>query len=57
MNDQLERIFEFMALQRVRAPASRDAAEAVLAQTVKGTMKVMLANGRMPPPPPGLELD
>jgi len=50
----LENIFEFMALQRVRVPAARDAAEAMLAQTVKATMKLMLANGSLPPPPPGL---
>ncbi|WP_426390347.1 DUF4238 domain-containing protein [Variovorax sp. R-27] len=55
VNDRLENIFQFMALQRVRVPASRDAAEAMLAQTVKDTMKVMLANGKLPPPPPGLE--
>lgn len=55
MNDRLENIFQFMALQRVRVPAARDTAEAMLAQTVKDTMKVMLANGQLPPPPPGLE--
>jgi hypothetical protein len=55
VNDRLENIFQFIALQRVRVPASRDAAEAVLAQTVKDTMTVMLANGKLPPPPPGLE--
>lgn len=55
VNDRLENIFQFMALQRVRVPASRDVAEAMLAQTVKDTMKVMLANGKLPPPPPGLE--
>lgn len=55
VNDRLENIFQFIALQRVRVPASRDAAESMLAQTVKDTMKVMLANGKMPSPPPGLE--
>lgn len=55
VNDRLENIFQFMTLQRVRVPASRDAAEAMLAQTVKDTMKVMLANGQLPPPPPSLE--
>lgn len=54
-NDRLENIFQFMSLQRVRVPAARDAVEATLAQTVKDTMKVMLANGRLPPPPLGLE--
>jgi hypothetical protein len=55
VNDRLENIFQFMALQRVRVPAARDAMEAMLAQTIKDTMKVALANGDLPPPPPGLE--
>lgn len=55
VNDALERIFQFVALQRVRVPACRDIAEAMLAQTVKDTMNVMLANGRLPPPPAGQE--
>ncbi len=54
-NDRLANIFEFMTLQRVRVPAARDAVEAMLAQTVKDTMTLMLANGELPPPPPGLE--
>lgn len=54
-NDRLENIFQFIALQRARVPACRDIAEAMLAQTVKDTMSVMLANGKLPPPPPGLE--
>ena len=54
VNDRLENIFQFIALQRVRVPASRDAAESMLAQTVKDTMEVMLANGKLAPPPPGL---
>lgn len=55
VNERLEKIFEFMTLQRVRVPASRDMVEAALAQTVKDTMKVMLASGELPPPPAGLE--
>lgn len=54
-NDRLENIFQFIALQRARVPACRDIAEAMLAQTVKDTMNVMLTNGKLPPPPPGLE--
>jgi hypothetical protein len=53
VNDRLENIFQFIALQRARVPAGRDAAEAMRAQTVKDTMKVMLANAMGPPPPPG----
>lgn len=55
VNDRLESIFEFMSLQRVRVPASRDATEAVLAQSVKDAMKLMLRNGAIPPPPSGFE--
>jgi Protein of unknown function (DUF4238) len=55
VDDRLENIFQFMALQRVRVPAARDLVEAMLAQSVKDTMTVMLANGTLPSPPPGLE--
>lgn len=55
VNNRLENIFQFMALQRARVPAARDAVEATLAQIVKDTMKVMLANGELSPPPLGLE--
>lgn len=55
VNDRLQNIFEFMSLQRVRVPAARDAVEATLAQTVKDTIKVMLANGELPALPQGLE--
>jgi hypothetical protein len=51
VNDRLENIFQFIALQRVRVPAARDAAESMLAKTVKDTMKVMLANGKSTSPP------
>ncbi|CAE6967906.1 DUF4238 domain-containing protein [Paraburkholderia domus] len=55
VNDRLESIFEFMAVQRARVPAARDVSEAALAQTLKDAMTVMLAKGRLPPPPPGLD--
>jgi hypothetical protein len=55
VNDRLESIFQFIALQRVRVPASRDLVEAVLAQTAKDTLHTLMASGRVPPPPPGLE--
>jgi hypothetical protein len=57
VNDRLENIFMFMALQRARVPAMRDAAEAMMAQAVKDSMQVMLKSGRLPPPPPGLKLE
>src|SRR3546814_20733456 len=55
VNDRLENIFEFMALQRDRVPAARDAIEASLAQMVKATMKVNVANGKLPQLPTGRE--
>lgn len=55
VNDRLQNIFQFIALQRVRVPASRDMAELMLAQTVKDTMRSMLASGKIPPLPQGLE--
>ena len=55
VNDRLENIFQFISLQRVRVPANRDTAEAMLARVVKDTIKVMLTNGKLPPPPPGLD--
>lgn len=57
VNDRLETIFTFMALQRARVPAMRDAAEAMMARTAKDTMQVMLKSGSLPPPPPGLKLE
>ncbi|MGX9718262.1 DUF4238 domain-containing protein [Janthinobacterium lividum] len=54
-NDRIENIMQFMSLQRVRVPAARDVAEAVLAQTVKDTLAMMLAEGKLPKLPPGLE--
>lgn len=54
-NDRLENILQFMSLQRVRVPAARDVAEAVLAQTVKDTLSMMLNEGKLPALPAGLE--
>jgi hypothetical protein len=54
-NERLENIYEFMSLQRVRVPASRDLSEAILARTVKDTMQNMLATGKLPPPPASLK--
>lgn len=55
VNDRLHHLFEFMSLQRVRVPAARDAAEAMLAQTVKDTMLSMRRKGELPEPPAGME--
>ncbi|WP_366946012.1 DUF4238 domain-containing protein [Polaromonas sp.] len=48
VNDRLENIFEFMALQRARVPASRDGTEAALSEKVRATMVDMLQNGKLP---------
>lgn len=55
MDEKLNNIFEFIALQRARVPASRDAVEAMLAATVKTSMKTMLETGKLPLPPKGFE--
>jgi hypothetical protein len=55
VNDRLEHLFGFMSLQRVRVPAARDAAEAVLAHTVKDTMQSMQRKGALPELPAGME--
>jgi hypothetical protein len=55
VNDALMTVFEFMALQRVRVPASRDATEARLASSVKELFLQLHAAGELPPMPPVLE--
>ena len=54
VNNSLQELFEFMLLQRVRVPASRDATEAKLAAQVHQTLLDMVASGQVPPPPSGL---
>ncbi len=56
VNDELETLFQFMALQRVRVPASRDVTEAKLSNLVRRTMHRMHAAGQLPPMPSGLKL-
>lgn len=51
VNDVLESIFEFIALQLVRVPASRDASEARFAATVKASLNKLHEAGRLPPAP------
>jgi hypothetical protein len=55
VNNSLEDIFKFIALQRVRVPASRDASEAMSAEHVKSTARILDATGKLPPKPKGLE--
>lgn len=51
----LEDIYAFIALQRARVPAARDAFEVMLAESVKTTMKVLDRAGKLPPMPKGFE--
>lgn len=54
INDSLLDLFQFMALQRVRVPASRDANEAKLAALVKTTFFQLHAEGKLPEVPDSL---
>jgi hypothetical protein len=55
MSDVVEDLFAFIGLQRVRVPACRDAAEAMLAETVKSTMRILDAAGELEPKPDGFK--
>lgn len=54
VNDRLDDIFAFVALQRARVPAARDVAEQILAASVLATVKQLDAEGKLPPPPKGM---
>lgn len=51
--DSLGLLFDFIALQRVRVPAARDAVEAARAEEVMSTLRGMDAHGILPPKPSG----
>jgi len=53
--DQFEDLLQFMALQRVRVPACRDAIEAQLAAVVKAQMLMLKSAGKLPAEPEGFE--
>jgi hypothetical protein len=55
VNSNLKDIFAFIALQRVRVPASRDACEAMLAEIVKVKARLLDATGKLPAKPEGFE--
>ena len=55
VNDSLEDIFQFIALQRVRVPASRDAIEKFEGERTKAEVRVLDAAGQLPPKPAGFE--
>ena len=53
--DSLADIFAFVALQRVRVPAARDAAERLLAAQVEVAMRDLKSQGKLPAPPAELK--
>jgi len=55
VNECLQDILHFIALQRARVPAARDAFERMLADTVKVVARRMNAAGELPPMPRGFE--
>jgi len=55
VNDSLEDIFQFIALQRVRVPACRDAIEKVEGERTKAIVRRLDAAGKLPPKPEGFE--
>jgi len=55
VNDSLQDIFNFIALQRVRVPASRDACEKIMAEMVKANTRILDAKGMLAPKPEGFE--
>lgn len=55
VNDSLEDFFMFMALQRVRVPASRDVSEKLYAERAMIATHQLDATGQLPPKPAGFE--
>ena len=55
VNDSLEEIFQFMALQRARVPASRDVTERIHAEGVMAAARQLDVEGKLSPKPEGLE--
>lgn len=53
--DSLGTLLDFMALQRARVPALRDAVEKAQSEEVMSTSRVMDSHGLLPPKPPGHE--
>jgi hypothetical protein len=52
VNDALPELRTFIALQRARVPAARDASERMAAARVKAIMHELNAKGKLPPAPP-----
>lgn len=55
VHDSLGDIFQFIALQHARVPASRDAAERMLSEAMKAEVRILDAAGQLPPKPAGFE--
>jgi len=55
VNNSLEDIFQFMALQRARVPASRDATERIEAEMTLAAVRRLDAACKLPPKPEGFE--
>jgi hypothetical protein len=55
VNDSLEDIFQFIALQRVRVPACRDVVEKIEGERTKVIARRLDAEGKLPPKPKGFE--
>ncbi len=55
VNDSLEAIFQFMALQRVRVPATRDGIERMESERALAVLRRLDAGGKLPPKPEGFE--
>jgi hypothetical protein len=53
----LTKLFAFALMQRVRVPTARDAAEKILAESVRMTGRHLNDLGELPPPPPGLSFE
>ena len=55
IDEYLEEFFQFICLQRVRVPATRDAVELALANNVMSVARQLQADGKLPKPPKGME--
>jgi hypothetical protein len=55
IHDRLPDVLNFIGLQRVRVPASRDACEKAAAEMLNSSLRIMDAQGKLPPKPEGLE--
>ncbi|MCG8512156.1 MAG: DUF4238 domain-containing protein [Rhodospirillales bacterium] len=53
--ESLRTLLDFISLQRVRVPATRDAVEKSRAEEVMSTLRIMDAKGMLPPKPEGHE--